>query len=886
MDKEPTDMDRELKRSGIEWESIFQAIGHPAIILDPQHSITAVNRATIQLTGRPAGELIGKKCFEIFHGRDTAAPPEGCPMEKLIASGRFETFEMEMEAFGGMFLVSCTPVLDEQGNLEKVIHIATDITEQRKAVDELRDNEIRFRAVFERSVDAIGVSKNGVHVFVNPSYLSLFGYASNEELAGRPIIDFIAPEEREKILDNVRRRAAGDPVPSAYETRGLKKDGTVFDMDVHVSSYELSGDTFTLVILRDITERKRYEESLRASEEKYRDLFENAIDPIVILDAEHNFVDMNKSAVRLLGYSREEFLHMKVFDIIPPEQVPESAKEFEKLQMEGKYEKFTGKVGTKDGRWLDVEVSSSAIVKDGRIVGSRDILRDITDRKRSAELLQESEERFRILLDKGFDGIFIHENLIILDMNQRLSDISGYSHSELLHSKVINLFTRDSQERIYDYIRSGRRGYYEVELLRKDGKIVSIEAFGSNCRFDGRDARIVAIRDITEQKKLQEQLRQSQKMEAIGHLAGGVAHDFNNILSAIVGYTHLTLMKMKEDDPLRANLQHVLDSSEKAANLTQSLLAFSRKQVMAMKTVNLNEIVHGMMKIFDRVIGEDIKLRLNTAVHDLIVKADKNQIEQALMNLVTNARDAIPHGGMITITTEEIEIDEGFIRMNLFGESGRYAVITITDTGQGMDEKTKENIFEPFFTTKEVGKGTGLGLAMVYGTIRQHNGFINVYSSPGQGTTFRIYLPLVKAAVQTVEEEAERVLSSGDETVLLVEDDDAVRMSTKALLEMSGYTVMEAADGEHAIRLFREHRDVIQIVISDIIMPGQSGKDVYEEMKKIKSGLKVLFISGYPYDMLTRKGILAEGVNFISKPLRPDVLLRKVREVLDMQGPE
>ncbi|MBI5664708.1 MAG: PAS domain S-box protein [Nitrospirae bacterium] len=873
-------------QSDREWESIFQAIGHPAVILDPQHTIIDVNQATIKLAGRPASEIIGKKCYEIFHGADSLFPPDGCPMEQLIASGHLETLEMEVEAFGGVFLVSCTPVFNEQGDLEKVIHIATDITEQRKAVEELRDNEIRFRAVFERSVDAIGVSKNGVHVFVNPSYLSLFGYAGNEDLAGKSILDLIAPEERENILVNVNRRAGGATVPSAYETRGLKKDGTVFDMDVHVSTYELSGETYTLAILRDITARKHYEEFLRSSEEKYRDLFENAIDPIFILDAEHNFVDMNKSAVKLLGYSREEFLRMKVFDIVPSEQLPVSAQEFEKLQMEGKYEQFTGKVRTKDGRWLDIEVSSSAIVKDGRIVGARDILRDITDRKRSAELLQESEERFRILLDKSFDGIFIHENLMILDLNQRMADITGYSHSELIHSNVIKLFTPDSQRRIHDYIRSGRKGYYEVELLRKDGKIVSIEAFGANCKFHGRDARIVAIRDITEQKKLQEQLRQSQKMEAVGHLAGGVAHDFNNILSAIVGYTHITLMKMKEDDPLRANLQHVLDSSEKAANLTQSLLAFSRKQVMALKTVNVNEIVYGMMKIFGRVIGEDIGLKVDTADHDLMVRADKNQIEQALMNLATNARDAMPHGGTLTITTEEIEIDEGFVQTNLLGEVGRYAVISITDTGTGMDEKTKENIFEPFFTTKEVGRGTGLGLSMVYGTIRQHNGFINVYSTPGQGTTFRIYLPLVKAAIQPVVGEAARALSSGDETVLLIEDNEAVRMSTRALLEMSGYTVMEAADGEHAVRIFRQHRDAIQLVISDIIMPGQSGSEVYEELKNINPGLKALFISGYPSDMLTRKGILADGVNFMSKPLRPDVLLKKVRDVLDMQGPQ
>lgn len=638
-------------------------------------------------------------------------------------------------------------------------------------------------------------------------------------------------------------------------------------------------------VATDITERKRAEQTGHEQLHFMQVLINSIPIPVFYKDAQGIYLGCNSAFEAYLGLQKDQIIGKTVYDVAPKHLADIYYKADSDLLSNPGIQTYKSSVKYADGSIRNV-IFYKATFYDaaGEVGGLVGIMMDITERKMAEALLQESEERFRILLDQGFDGIFIHENLIILDLNQRMADMSGYSSSELLHSKVIDLFTPDSQRRIHDYIHSGRKGYYEVELLRKDGKIVSIEAFGAPCRFHGRDARIVAIRDITEQKKLQEQLRQSQKMEAIGHLAGGVAHDFNNILSAIVGYTHLTLMKMKEDDPLRVNLQHVLDSSEKAANLTQSLLAFSRKQVMAMKTVNLNEIVYGMMKIFDRVIGEDIKLRVNTAVHDLIVKADKNQIEQALMNLVTNARDAMPHGGTLTITTEEIEIDEGFIQMNLFGEPGRHAVISITDTGLGMDEKTRENIFEPFFTTKEVGKGTGLGLAMVYGTIRQHNGFINVYSTPGQGTTFRIYLPLVKAAVQPVEEEAARAYSSGVETVLLIEDDEAVRKSTRALLEMSGYTVMEAAEGEYAVRLFRQHRDVIQLVISDIIMPGQSGRDVYEELKKIKPGLKVLFISGYPADMLTRKGILADGVNFISKPLRPDVLLKKVREVLDTQG--
>ncbi len=397
-----------------------------------------------------------------------------------------------------------------------------------------------------------------------------------------------------------------------------------------------------------------------------------------------------------------------------------------------------------------------------------------------------------------------------------------------------------------------------------------------------------SARDVTERnqaeeekEKLQAQLLQAQKMEAIGHLAGGVAHDFNNILSAIVGYAHITLMKMKDDDLVRSNLEKILASSEKAANLTKSLLAFSRKQIMQMKNVSLSDIVSGMTSILERIIGEDIYLRVNKAAHDLIVNADKNQIEQVLMNLATNARDAMPHGGTLTVTAEECEIDEMYIQMHQEGEVGKYAVISVTDTGMGMDEKTKDNIFDPFFTTKEVGKGTGLGLAMVYGTIKQHNGFINTYSEPGKGTTFKIYLPLLDSGVKVMEEKDAGSIPSGTETVLFVEDDVNVRNVTKALLEEYGYSVIEAADGKHAVELYKENRDRVHLVITDIIMPGQSGKDLHNELIKISADIKVIYVSGYPADVLAKKGIIDSDVNFISKPINPEILMQKIREVLE-----
>jgi len=366
----------------------------------------------------------------------------------------------------------------------------------------------------------------------------------------------------------------------------------------------------------------------------------------------------------------------------------------------------------------------------------------------------------------------------------------------------------------------------------------------------------------------------------VGHLAGGVAHDFNNILTAIIGYGNLLRLKLPPESPLRDFVEQLLTASDKAANLTRSLLAFSRKQVMSLVPLDINEIVKGMKKMLDSIIGEDIDFNVKTADRDLIVTCDKGQIEHVLINLATNARDAMPHGGSLTITTEESLIDESFVQVHGQGVVGSYAVLSVRDTGKGMDKTTQQRIFDPFFTTKVVGKGTGLGLAMVYGTINQHNGFITVSSESGKGSVFNIYLPLAQTKGQAHQQKSPDQLYSGNETILLVEDDTAVRIVTKALLEDLGYAVIEAVDGEHAMRLFRENADKIQLVISDIIMPGINGKDMLIGLRKIRADVKLLFISGYAADILEEKGFERENINLVSKPLRPDVLSKKIREVL------
>ncbi len=388
------------------------------------------------------------------------------------------------------------------------------------------------------------------------------------------------------------------------------------------------------------------------------------------------------------------------------------------------------------------------------------------------------------------------------------------------------------------------------------------------------------VRDMTEQKKLEDQLRHAQKMEAVGQLAGGVAHDFNNILTAVLGYGNLLNMKLKKDDPLKHNVEQIIRITERGAGLTQSLLVFSRKQIIDLKPVNINKVLETSINILPRLIRENIELKAELSKESLNIMADSIQIEQVMMNLASNARDAMPDGGNFSIKTEVININTDYIKTHGFGRQGKYAVLSITDTGAGMSNDIKDKIFEPFFSTKKMGEGTGLGLSIVYGIVKQHNGFIVVYSEKGIGTTFRIYFPLIK---ESKEYEAVAVIepARGNEVVLLAEDEDEVREPLKVILENYGYEVIEAVDGKDAVEKFKANKDRIKIMIFDVIMPKMNGKAAYDKIKAIKPDISVIFTSGYTEDTLQTKEILDEALLFISKPVSPNNLLVKIREILD-----
>ncbi len=399
-------------------------------------------------------------------------------------------------------------------------------------------------------------------------------------------------------------------------------------------------------------------------------------------------------------------------------------------------------------------------------------------------------------------------------------------------------------------------------------------------------ANVLLRGEIAERKNLETQLCHSQKMEGIGQLAGGVAHDFNNILTVIIGYGNLAEARLKNDEKGVQYLEEILAAADRATHLTQALLAFSRKQIITLQPTDLNSIIISIEKMLGRLISEEIKLQTRLSDEELIVMADPGQIDQVIINLATNARDAMPDGGSLTIETSYFRMTEDYGKSHGSDTSGDYALLTVSDNGQGMDEETQTRIFEPFFTTKDVGKGTGLGLSIVYGIIKQHNGFVTVNSEAGNGTTFKIYLSLAKGEPAPKRlAEAMEVMTGGNETVLVVEDNTEVRNFTRTLLEQNGYRVLEAVDGQDALARFSAHPDEIRLVIMDVVMPKMNGHETLTKMQSIRSDVVTLFTSGYTADDIQKKGVMMEDINFISKPAPPQALLRMVRELLDALPP-
>ena len=511
---------------------------------------------------------------------------------------------------------------------------------------------------------------------------------------------------------------------------------------------------------------------------------------------------------------------------------------------------------------------------------------EIDQRQAAEEALKGSERRYRSLFDENLSGSFLcAPDGVLLACNPAFARIFGFrTPADALQHSFLSLFPSPAEAaRQMELLREQRRLWnVELEMRRCDGKPVHVSG-SLAASFEGQELREVRgyLFDTTEQRSLEEQLRQSQKMEGIGRLAGGIAHDFNNLLTAILGYSELMEAQLPDDEDLRSSLREIHQAGQRAAGLTRQLLAFSRRQVLQPKVLDLNVVVSEVEKMLRRLIGEDVELvtRLDPALGN--VKADPGQLEQVLVNLAVNARDAMPEGGTLTIETANIVLDAGFAGSHPGARSGEYAVLTVADTGIGMSLEVRSHAFEPFFTTKERGKGTGLGLATAYGIVKQSDGYITVDSESGRGATFRIYFPRVAATTDSGRRQRPALSPRGTETILLVEDESGVRRLARTILEAQGYIVLEAASGDDALEIVRSHAAEIHLVVTDVVMPGMSGRVLWDRLRTILHDPRVLFMSGYTDDAIARHGVLEAEIAFLQKPFTPLSLAQKVREVLD-----
>jgi PAS domain S-box-containing protein len=546
----------------------------------------------------------------------------------------------------------------------------------------------------------------------------------------------------------------------------------------------------------------------------------------------------------------------------------------------------------KDGSTVWTEAKASFIRNDEGIpIGIMGIIRDITERKQAENELRKSEEKFKKAFYTSPDSININRlsDGMFISTNKGFSELTGYSEEDVQDktSLELNIWhdTNDRTKLVEGLREKGKVENLEAQFCLKNGEIKYGMMSAAIIDLDGTPHILSITRDITQRKRSEEertrlelQLFQAQKMEAVGTLAAGIAHDFNNILTALVGYAALLKMQIKSTT-LHAYVDHILSASHKATDLVQNLLAFSKQQTISLRPISLHKVIKGTEKLLKRLVTEDIEIRTLLPAEDITIMADATQIDQILFNLVTNARDAMPQGGTLTIETKTMELGDQFRRIHGYGKPGQYALLCISDTGVGIDTTIREKIFDPFFTTKEVGKGTGLGLSTVYGIVKQHNGYITVYSEPDRGTIFQIYLPVANK-IGKEESLLTTSIKGGNETILIAEDNEAVRGLMSKVLTEYGYRTVETIDGADAIEHFKKVAK-IDLLILDSIMPNKNGWEAYNEIHKIKPGIRVIFTSGYTRDVFLDKGIEDKKFHFLQKPVTPDALLQMVRDVLD-----
>jgi PAS domain S-box-containing protein len=885
--------------------SLFELLDDAVVAADSDHVITYCNHAVSALYGVSVEVLLGRPLSELLR-IEALELPEKEMWLRVDSCGSWRGDAVHVTGQGRRLWVDWSIKRFRQSGQDKagVINIIRDITA-------LKEKECEREASQQFLENIAHTTPDVLYLYDLAESRNLYASHPPSSLAGQTPLQLRA--QGEKVFQKSLHPDDAAAISEHHERLSILKEG-ILEVVYRVRDGEggwrwlqsrdkafrrnADGTVRQIIgIARDITEKKRAEEELRLSEEKHRRLIENLASDYFFYahDPQGVFTYLSPSIKGMLGYSREEFMrHYTTYLTDNPinQQVVERTEgSIRGIQQPPYLVEILD--SERNPRWLEI-TENPIFDAEGVVVAVEGLAHDITENMRAKEELDRSRERLKLINDSTVDfiysydrhGRFTHANESLCRALQLEEEqILGKTHEELgfpeencsewgrLHRQVWATNSRVVAETTTP-MPGGETRHYEVYLNPLHGVDGEIIGIGGMTR-DVSDWR----RSEREKVSLEERLRQAQKMESIGRLAGGIAHDFNNILTGITGYVQLLLASRSHDDETTEDLREIHQAATRAAKLTGQLLAFSRKQIVCPQVVQANEILQSSQRMLRRIIGEDVELAFNPA-HDLWpIRVDPGQLDQVLMNLAVNARDAMQEGGRLTIETSNIYLDDGQASMNQV-PPGQYVQLLVSDTGQGMDESTKVRIFEPFFSTKSREKGTGLGLAMVYGVAQQNGGFVAVDSALGQGTTFTIYFPAVMSEVPETSERRASIPPPGSETVLVVEDEEMVRKLTKKILEDCGYTVVARESAPAALAYLTATPDPVDLLLTDVVMPGMSGKELRDKLRTLLPELKVLFMSGYSEEIIGNHGLLEAGIDLIGKPFDGKSLARKVREVL------
>jgi two-component system cell cycle sensor histidine kinase/response regulator CckA len=803
-------------------------------------------------------------------------PERGNILEKASAANEETKTNLPIPSFEGSTPREISPKLESKssntGNLSHIIQENT-----------VADDEKLFRLIAENTSAAVFIYQDDKIFYVNAACVQMLGY-DKSELIGKNFWEIIHPDFRdlEKELGIARQR--GENVPSHYEVKLIKKSGKELwvDLTAYVINYGNKPTVFTTVF--DTTAQRSARQELEEREEHYRTLIDISPDAVMV-QSEGKIIYLNQAATKLLGIdSPEKAVGKSITEFVHPRSIPAVTSFFDTVaksyrRAELSDEKFL----RPDGTSFDAELVSAPIMYFDK-PAYEVIVRDVTNRKHAIEQLRLQS----IALNTAANAIVITDrNGIIIWANRAFEKLTGYTPSEFLNNKIGNIVRSGKHDEkfykdLWETILSGKTWHNEIINRRKDGSLYTEDMTITPVMDEsGTITNFVAIKqDITESKMLEEQIIQTQKLESIGELAGGVAHDYNNILGVILGYAELLKRKLGDDSRAHQSIEAILAATRRGTDLTKQLLAFAQKGMISPEVLNINSVIESILGILQRIVGENIKIDFIPDRNLWNVKIDPSQLNQMLADLAANARDAIEKTGTITIKTSNVELDELYARLHVGFATGKYVLLTFSDTGKGMDQETLERVFEPFFTTKPKGQAKGLGLSTVYGIVKRCKGNITVSSKPGAGTTFNIYLPRFYEENVNMGASFSDELLMGTETILVVEDQADLLQLVKANLEELGYKVMTAISPNEALLLSKTYPSTIHLLLTDVIMPTMSGKELSDEITKTRPEIKTIFMSGYSANVLAPRGVLNKGIHFLQKPFTFDELAKKVREVL------